>query len=334
MILDVLGFDIGGSKISLFLSESNGKIHKRMKIRTPIFSSPEEMVELIGTMTDNVESETGRVPDAISVVIAGAVDARKGIIRSSPNLFGGMEIEFSRMLEERIGKIVYIENDATATAISEKIFGNGKVANNFIYLTLSTGIGGGVFINNRIYRGSTGMAGEFGHMVIDPLGPQCGCGRRGCFEIMAGGKGTLRIMEAMNAHSKSLYLRKISPEKLEARHIFDGAEEGDKECIRVINKVVDNMAVGVANLVNIFDPDAIMIGGGLSNSTELVIDGIAERLPSELKTMKRNVEIFKTNQITVELSPLAVVLYEKEVPSFNYERIIREMREKISEKTK
>ena len=178
------------------------------------------------------------------------------------------------------------------------------------------------------------MAGEFGHMVIDPLGPVCGCGRRGCFEIMAGGKGTLRIAEAMNTYAKSPYLKKIPPEKLEARHVFDGAEAGDKECIRVIDKVVENMTRGVANLVNIFDPEAIMIGGGLSNSKELVVDGIAERLQEELKTMKRNVEIFRTNQITVELSPLAVVLYEKEMPSFNYERIIREMRQKIAEKTK
>ncbi len=292
------------------------------------------MVDLIGNMVDSIEEETGRIPDAISVVIAGAVDARRGIIRSSPNLFGGTEIEFSKMLEERLGKIVYIENDATATAISEKIFGNGKSQDNFLYITMSTGIGGGVFINNRIYRGSLGMAGEFGHMVIDPLGPVCGCGRRGCFEIMAGGKGTLRIAEAMNTYAKSPYLKKIPPEKLEARHVFDGAEAGDKECIRVIDKVVENMTRGVANLVNIFDPEAIMIGGGLSNSKELVVDGIAERLQEELKTMKRNVEIFRTNQITVELSPLAVVLYEKEMPSFNYERIIREMRQKITEKTK
>ncbi len=292
------------------------------------------MVDLIGNMVDSIEEETGRIPDAISVVIAGAVDARRGIIRSSPNLFGGTEIEFSKMLEERLGKIVYIENDATATAISEKIFGNGKSQDNFLYITMSTGIGGGVFINNRIYRGSLGMAGEFGHMVIDPLGPVCGCGRRGCFEIMAGGKGTLRIAEAMNTYAKSPYLKKIPPEKLEARHVFDGAEAGDKECIRVIDKVVENMTRGVANLVNIFDPEAIMIGGGLSNSKELVVDGIAERLQEELKTMKRNVEIFRTNQITVELSPLAVVLYEKEMPSFNYERIIREMRQKIAEKTK
>jgi glucokinase len=292
------------------------------------------MVDLIGNMVESIEEETGRIPDAISVVIAGAVDARRGIIRSSPNLFGGTEIEFSKMLEERLGKIVYIENDATATAISEKIFGNGKSQDNFLYITMSTGIGGGVFINNRIYRGSLGMAGEFGHMVIDPLGPVCGCGRRGCFEIMAGGKGTLRIAEAMNTYAKSPYLKKIPPEKLEARHVFDGAEAGDKECIRVIDKVVENMTRGVANLVNIFDPEAIMIGGGLSNSKELVVDGIAERLQEELKTMKRNVEIFRTNQITVELSPLAVVLYEKEMPSFNYERIIREMRQKITEKTK
>jgi glucokinase len=329
-----MGFDIGGSKISLFLSDGNGKIHKRMKERTPVFKSPDELVDIIEKMANLVIDETGTAPDAFSVVIAGAVDARRGVIHSSPNLLGNQEVEFSKMLQDRLNKVVYIENDATAAAISEKIFGNGKTYENFIYLTLSTGIGGGIFINDKVYRGATGMAGEFGHMVIDPDGPICGCGRRGCFEVMAGGKGILKLMDKKSIYEKSDYLKQFKKNKVEAKHIFDGAESGDQYCSQLIDSVVDNMVSGIANLVNIFDPDAVMIGGGLSNSQELVLDNIERMLPDKLMGMNRNVSIFRTNPILVELSPLAVVLYEREMPSFNYERIIREMREKIVDKQK
>ncbi len=314
------------------MTDSSGRIHKRLRIKTPEFKNPKELIDLIGSMSDEVEIETGMVPDAIAVVIAGAVDAIKGIVRSSPNLFGDREVQLSRMLEERLNKSVYIENDATAVAISEKVFGNGKGYENFIYVTLSTGIGGGIFINNRVYRGALGMAGEFGHTVMDPQGPLCGCGRRGCFEAIAGGKGTLKLMAEMDSYKNSEYLKKFKKEKIEAKTIFDGAEFGDAECLAIVDRVTENMVAGIANLVNIFDPEAVMIGGGMSDSKKLVVSRIEKELPEALKSMRRNVDIRKTNPITVELSPLALVLNEREMPSFNYERIIREMREKLSEK--
>ncbi len=314
------------------MTDSSGRIHKRLRIKTPEFKNPKELIDLIGSMSDEVEIETGMVPDAIAVVIAGAVDAIKGIVRSSPNLFGDREVQLSRMLEERLNKSVYIENDATAVAISEKVFGNGKGYENFIYVTLSTGIGGGIFINNRVYRGALGMAGEFGHTVMDPQGPLCGCGRRGCFEAIEGEKGTLKLMAEMDSYKNSEYLKKFKKEKIEAKTIFDGAEFGDAECLAIVDRVTENMVAGIANLVNIFDPEAVMIGGGMSDSKKLVVSRIEKELPEALKSMRRNVDIRKTNPITVELSPLALVLNEREMPSFNYERIIREMREKLSEK--
>ncbi len=330
--LNVLGFDVGGSKISMFLTDSSGKVHKRARIKTPVFENPQQLIDLLGDMADTVEKDTGMIPDSIAVVIAGAVDAVRGILRSSPNLFGDKEVHLSSMLEKRLKKVVYIENDATAVAISEKVFGNGKGFENFLYITLSTGIGGGIFINNKVYRGALGMAAEFGHVVMDPQGPLCGCGRRGCFEAIAGGRGTMKLMEEMGSYSRSPYLQKIDRQKMEAKDIFAGAEVRDEECIAVVERVVKNMVSGIANLVNIFDPEAIMIGGGLANSRELVIDRIEKDLPEALKSMRRNIQIRKTNPITVELSPLAVVLNEHETPAFNYERIVREMREKLSER--
>lgn len=330
--LNVLGFDVGGSKISMFLTDSSGKVHKRTRIKTPTFENPEQLIDLLGNMADRVEEDTGTVPDSIAVVIAGAVDAVRGILRSSPNLFGDKEVQLSSMLGKRLNKVVYIENDATAVAISEKVFGNGRGFENFLYITLSTGIGGGIFINNKVYRGSLGMAAEFGHIVMDPQGPLCGCGRRGCFEAIAGGKGTIKLMKEMNSYSRSPYLQKFNVDNLEAKDIFEGAEVRDEECMAIVDRVVKNMVSGIANLVNIFDPEAIMIGGGLANSREIVIDRIEKGLPDALKSMRRNVQIRRTNPITVELSPLAVVLNEHETPAFNYERIVREMREKLSEK--
>ncbi len=332
IVLNVLGFDVGGSKISMFLTDSSGRVHQRTRIKTPVFDNPQQLIDLLGDMADTVEHDTGMMPDAIAVVIAGAVDAMKGILHSSPNLFGDKEVMLSNMLEKRLKKVVYIENDATAVAISEKVFGNGKGFENFIYITLSTGIGGGIYINNKVYRGALGMAAEFGHVVMDPQGPLCGCGRRGCFEAIAGGKGTLKLMEEMDSYSRSSYLQKFRKNKVEAKNIFDGAEMRDDECLAIVDRVVKNMVSGIANLVNIFDPEAVLIGGGLANSKEIVVDRIERELPEVMKSMRRHVEIRRTNPITVELSPLAVVLNEHETPAFNYERIVREMREKLSEK--
>jgi glucokinase len=326
----ILGFDVGGSKISMFLSDRNGNILRRSRVRTPDFKRPEDLIEQLVTMSRDAEHAAASDIETVSVVFAGAVDGKRGIIRSSPNLFGGIEIPLSDILEDILKKTVYIENDATATAISEKIFGNGKAFSNFIYLTLSTGIGGGIFMNNRVYRGSLGMAGEFGHMVVDPQGPVCGCGRKGCFEAVAGGKAALKIMDRIKAYERSECLRQTPRENVEAKQIFECAEKGDPPCLEVVGELTKNMEEGVASLINIFDPEAVMVGGGLSNSKKLVYESIEKNSPSLLATMKRDVKFFRTSQVTVELSPMAVVLYEEEIPGFNIERIIKEMKERIT----
>jgi glucokinase len=326
----ILGFDVGGSKISMFLSDRNGNILKRSRVRTPDFKRPEDLIEQLVSMSRDAEHSSPSEIETVSVVFAGAVDGKRGIIRSSPNLFGGVEIPLSDILEDILKMTVYIENDATATAISEKIFGNGKAFANFIYLTLSTGIGGGIFMNNRVYRGSLGMAGEFGHMVVDPNGPLCGCGRRGCFEAVAGGKAALKIMERTKAYERSQCLKEISLENVEAKHIFDCAEKADPACLEVVAELTHNMEEGIASLINIFDPEAVMIGGGLSNSKHLVYESIVNNVPKLMATMTRELKFFRTSQVTVELSPMAVVLYEEEIPGFNIERIIKEMKERIA----
>ena len=330
----IIGFDVGGSKISLFLSERNGRVLYREKVPTPLFKTPMDLIEKLVDMSREAEERSESPVDIISVVFAGAVDGKSGIIKSSPNLFGGQEIPISSILEDILGKTVYIENDATAVAISEKIFGNGKIFSNFIYVTLSTGIGGGIFMNNRVYRGSNGMAGEFGHMRVVSDGKVCGCGRTGCFETVAGGRAIGEMLRTSGIGSSSRYLKKITDRPLEARDLFDGASRGDAECLDMARIFVDSMASGIASLANIFDPEAIMLGGGMANSPDIVFNGIREKVPGQMKTMVRNMEFFRTTPVTVELSPMAVVLYEEQIPGFNIERIVKEMREKISPKKK
>ncbi|MGP6220660.1 ROK family protein [Caldiplasma sukawensis] len=324
-----MGFDIGGSKISMFLTDSTGKIYKRSRIKTPKMKNPEQLVNLVAEIAEDVEKDIKEDIETVSVVIAGAVDGKRGIIHSSPNLFGGEKINFSEMLEKRLSKNVFIENDATAVAISEKIFGNGKTFNNFVYVTLSTGIGGGIIQDGRVYRGSRGMAGEFGHMVIKKDGPLCGCGRKGCLESLASGLAAVRIMNENGAYEKSPYLRRFKKDKVEAKTIFEGALSGDQECNKIVNEIMGYIVTGISNLIDIFDPESVMIGGGMSDSRSLVFEPLSKAVFEELKTMSREVKFFKTSQITVELAPLAVVMYENEIPGFNYNRIIKEMREKL-----
>ncbi len=328
----IVGFDVGGSKISLFLSSRDGRILYRDRVRTPAMGDPMDLVDTLAGMTRIAEERSGTPAEIISIAFAGAVDGKSGVIHASPNLFGGKEIPISSIMEDLLGKSVYVENDATAVAISEKIFGVGRQFSNYIYLSLSTGIGGGIFANNHIYRGALGMAGEFGHMKVVEKGRLCGCGRNGCLESEAGGRAIANILEEENYREKSPYLAKIPGRALEALDLFEGAKAGDKVCIKLAESIAYKISSGIASLANIFDPEAIMLGGGLSNSKEFIFDKVRETVPKLMSTLGRNLLFYHTSPEIMELSPLAVVLYEEQIPGFNIERIVREMRAKTSGK--
>lgn len=211
---------------------------------------------------------------SISIAAAGVIDFDRGVITASPNLPGWYDIPLRDMVREKYGVNTFLINDADAAALGEHRFGAGKGVDNLIYLTVSTGIGGGIIINGRLHTGRHGSAAEIGHMTIDVNGPKCNCGSVGCWETLA--SGTAMAKEAIRrvGQGEKSSLTEIVGGKIEnitAEEVSLAAQGGDSLALEVISKVATYLGAGMANLVNIFDPEMIVVGGGLAKMGDLLL---------------------------------------------------------------
>jgi glucokinase len=212
---------------------------------------------------------------AIGVGVAGISNLETGILFTSPNLPGLRDIPLRDIMQEKLGKKTFVINDANAAALGELYFGAAQGAHNFIYITLSTGIGGGIVIDGKIYTGAIGAAGEVGHMTIDDNGPICNCGNRGCWETLASGtalakEARRRIKEG--GKTSILEYTGGDVEKVTAQVIHSAAQQGDSLAKELIAQTGYYVGVGLANLINIFNPELIVIGGGLSNIGDMLLE--------------------------------------------------------------
>jgi len=212
---------------------------------------------------------------AIGIGAPGLSNPETGILSTSPNLPGWQDVPLRDIIEKRLGKRAFLINDANAAALGEFYFGAARGAHNFIYITLSTGIGGGIVIDGKIYTGAIGAAGEVGHMTIDDDGPVCNCGNRGCWETLA--SGTALAREARHqikegGRTSILEYAEGDIEKVTAQVIHSAAEQGDSLAKELIARTGYYVGVGLANLINIFNPELIVIGGGLSNIGDMLLE--------------------------------------------------------------
>lgn len=248
-----LGIDLGGTKIAYGLADDNLKIKKESKFQT---AKNKEAIfkQLTEIITENLDSL-----QAVGIGIPGMID-NQGKVINAPNLPGWNDFEFKHRLDSLFPQLnIFIENDANCAAIAEKI--NGPVANysNFIYITVSTGIGGGIIIDNEIYRGTNGLAGEIGHIILVEDGPLCGCGQRGCWEALA--SGTAMAKTATQFDELKSFSETINTELL-ARL----ATQGNQIAQNIFIQATQYHAQALNNLKVIFDPQAFVIGGGVTNS--------------------------------------------------------------------
>jgi glucokinase len=307
-----LGFDVGGTKITGILSDSNGKIFKRKQVKTRKFLGPDALVDQIYTLSEQFDGY-----EEISVIFPAPISL-DGRVLSAPNLRGWRNVNLKRKLTEKFGREVYLDNDATAQAISVKIFDKGKSYSNFIYVVNGTGIGGGVFINNKIYRGHNGYAGELGHMVVLANGPVCGCGRRGCIEALASGSAiTRRVIENIKEVRNSTFLSSIPMNRLTTEDIFSGKKLGDPFSTLIIDEAVYYFSLFLSNIINIFDPEAIFLGGGVFKNGNEFINDIKQASFHDMGIYQRKVPIYKINDKTIDLAPVALAIYEKEEQNSN-----------------
>ena len=224
-------------------------------------------VELAGSFGDY---------ETLGIGVPGMV-TRSGVLRAAPNLDGVADFDVATGLRAQLDCPVRVDNDATCAALAEWRLGAGRGSDDVILVTLGTGIGGGVVAGGALQRGHNGFTGEFGHMVVDPYGPPCVCGRRGCWERYASGSGLARLArEAAVGRrvSRVLDLADGDPEAVRGEHVQLAAREGDRDALAVIDEFGRWVALGLVNLTNALDPEVFVLGGGLAAGADLYLGPI------------------------------------------------------------
>lgn len=274
-----LGIDLGGTKILAALVTREGRIVSQDYIPTKAKSGPEAVIERMLQVTNRVVKLGGvKISDlaGTSLAIAGLIDTCRGIVTTSPNLPGWKDIPLRDEIAHKLGIATYLVNDADAAALGENQFGAGQGTKHMVYITVSTGIGGGIIINGELYSGANGCAGEFGHMTIDPDGPECACGRKGCWEALASGSAVAREAKRRLKTGKESLLNRLAPRAISAKMVGEAANKGDRLALDVITTAGQYLGIGLANIINIFNPEMIVIGGGVSNLGELLLNPARE----------------------------------------------------------
>ena len=288
--------DLGGSKILSVVAQSDGRRLGEDRRTTSAEEGPELVLERIGVSLETALANAGVQRGdlaAVGICSPGPCDIDAGVIRWGPNLPGWRDVPICRYLEERLGVRACLENDANAAAVGEHVYGAGRGCRHLIYITVSTGIGGGLIIDGRLYRGATGVAGELGHMTIEPDGPVCGCGNRGCLEALASGTAIAARGEELVAQGGSPLLVRLVQEQgeLTAAIVGQAAEAGDSASRDIIQRAGYYLGIGLASYVNIFNPEVIIIGGGLAKMGELLLGPAraemeARAMPEALKAVQ------------------------------------------------
>lgn len=210
--------------------------------------------------------EQGLRPLGIGIAVAGLVDSHQGKLMFAPNL-GWRDVPLSGLWTERFRLPVFVENEANAAAVGEYYFGTARGVENFIFLSAGIGLGGGIMIGGKLFRGKSGYASEVGHMMIDPQGELCGCGKRGCWETLVGPRAVLRRVRKQLQAGATSSLKSLSNgdlEKISFEMVCAAAGSGDAVALQVLQEVGQNLGFGIANLLNIFNPELVVLGGALN----------------------------------------------------------------------
>lgn len=268
--------DLGGTQVRTAIADQNGHLVGR-HIQPSNNVGPQQIVDQIGHMARrSAEDAAVSLSSLALAVIAtpGPVDASTGTVYSAPNMVGWRDEPLEAMVQQQIGVRTRLVNDANAAALGEFTHGSGRGARCLVYMTVSTGVGGGIVIGGRLMEGVSGTAGEVGHMTIDWRGPQCHCGNRGCLEALASGTSIARhFNQAVHAGAVTSYHEK---EPATAAQVAELARMGDSLAERVFRNAAEAVGVGVVNVLHLFNPDVVSIGGGVSHAGDLLFEPVRE----------------------------------------------------------
>ena len=292
----IIGVDLGGTKILTGLADYSGEIIAEVKLSVGENKGKEPVVAKIKKTVREVVAKAGvdiGQVKGIGLGSPGPLSVEQGIIHHTPNL----ELDEVAIVEELsdLEPPVFLENDANAAALGEKYFGAGQDADDLIYVTVSTGIGGGIIVDGEVYHGISDGAGEVGHMTLLPNSKvQCGCGNYGCWEAVASGTAMGRLgKETVEAGRDTLLADLVSkPDEIDGAVVAKAAEQGDQVAEEIIDQIAEYLGIGFANLINAFNPGKIVVGGGVSNSWGLLADQVEKTIHNRaLDSLVKQAEI-------------------------------------------
>jgi glucokinase len=277
-----IGVDLGGTNLRIAAVNQQGELMEKVTLGTRVALGKDHVIH---EMCDAIRVLAVKYGDVgtlqgIGVGVPGIIDMKTGMLRESPNLPGWAGSPVQAEIEQRLGTRVILENDANVAALGEKWLGAAKHVDDMIMLTLGTGVGGGIVLEGRIWHGMTGMAGEFGHMTVEPEGPQCGCGNRGCVEQYASATAVVRMAKEAIASGRAPGLARAasSDPEFNAKAVYNLAIQGDEEARKIFGRLGRALGICIANLVNAFNLPMYVVGGGVASAWEAFSPFVFEEL--------------------------------------------------------
>lgn len=261
----IIGIDIGGTKCAVVTGRTDGTLLRRESFLTEGQRyRPEQVLERLAVLASKMIAEMGGIQvKGVGVSCGGPLDTKTGTIFAPPNLPHWKAVPVRDFFTQRLKLEVRVENDANATALAEWHFGAGQGTRNMVFLTMGTGIGGGMVLEGKLYRGTNDLAGEIGHQTILINGPLCGCGKRGCLEALASGPAIARLAResiGYGSQKRVLELAGGIASNITAEHVVIAAKEGNAFACRILEEVATYMGIGIANLIQIVNPECVVLG--------------------------------------------------------------------------
>lgn len=277
--------DLGGTKLLSLIVNAPGDIIGEDLRPSNTEEGLDSTVQRIGLSLDSALAGAGFGREqlrSVGVASPGAINFEAGVVSEAPQLPGWQDVPLRDILRELLGLEVMLENDANAAAVGEHVYGAGRGSRHMLYLTISTGIGGGIIIDGRLYRGKSGAAGELGHIVLDMNGPLCGCGARGCVESLASGTAIAREAQQLIAAGQAPVLSRLAQEEGEvtAETVYKAALEGEEISGRLLKQAGVYLGTALASYLSIFEPDTIVLGGGVMNVGDWILVPARETMQS------------------------------------------------------
>lgn len=291
-----IGFDLGGTNMGASIVSLDGKIIYSNECQTLANESAENVINRIKNLISNcfAKAKTENLEIlSIGIGCPGIIDTDNGIVKYSPNLTNWSNVEISNILNKEFNVPVYVDNDVRVAALGEYFFGAGRGYKNILCITIGTGIGGGIILDGKIMRGSSQSMGEIGHITLKKDGPLCGCGNYGCLEALASSVAIIREAKAVIENNGSEIMKNLLDARgeLNAKLVTDAYHQGDKEAIRIVNEVAEWVGIGLSSVINLINPEVIIIGGGVSLAGDILFNPIKKEI--EKRALKIPRELVK-----------------------------------------